>query len=230
MTISPPPAAPSRQDPATFSDRADAFAAWLVGAVPQFNALAVGSNDSGNFQNIEVTGQITGDAVTQSPTDTTEGRLLTTGAGPAQAFRRGNILGAVSEAAGVPTGAIIERGSNANGSFVRYADGTQMCWFREGIVDHTDSLSGTTRLAGTWTYPASFLDTADDGRPSLQMDVPMHTAANFDGCSREDVQAWGFSNNPGPSDANFSIFFTGGVSTTEASVIAIKLFAIGRWF
>ena len=81
MTISLPPTAPSRQDPATFSDRADAFAAWLVSAVPQFNALAVGSIDSGNFQSITVAGQITGNAVTQSPTDTTEGRLLTPGAG-----------------------------------------------------------------------------------------------------------------------------------------------------
>ena len=79
MTISLPPTAPSRQDPATFSDRADAFAAWLVGAVPQFNALAVGSNDSGNFQNITVSGQISGNAVTQSSTDTTAGRISTVG-------------------------------------------------------------------------------------------------------------------------------------------------------
>ncbi|UQI38798.1 hypothetical protein [Vreelandella venusta] len=35
-----------------------------------------------------------------------------------------NILGPVSQAAGVPTGAIIERGSNANGEYVKFADGT----------------------------------------------------------------------------------------------------------
>ena len=67
MTISPPPTAPSRQDPATFSDRADAFAAWLVGAVPQFNDLAVGSIDSGNFQNITVAGTITGSGAQNLP-------------------------------------------------------------------------------------------------------------------------------------------------------------------
>lgn len=38
-----------------------------------------------------------------------------------------NIVGTVSEAAGVPTGAIIESGSNANGQFIRWADGTQIC-------------------------------------------------------------------------------------------------------
>ncbi|MNS97596.1 hypothetical protein D3C72_1319350 [compost metagenome] len=38
------------------------------------------------------------------------------------------IVGTVSQSGGVPTGAIIQRGSNANGEFVRYADGTQECW------------------------------------------------------------------------------------------------------
>lgn|GEM_PF-1262624 len=45
-------------------------------------------------------------------------------------FHTGNILGTVSQSGGVPTGAIIERGSNANGEYVRYADGTQICWSR----------------------------------------------------------------------------------------------------
>jgi hypothetical protein len=40
-------------------------------------------------------------------------------------YGQGNILGTVSQSGGVPTGAIIERGSNANGEFVKYADGTQ---------------------------------------------------------------------------------------------------------
>lgn len=39
-----------------------------------------------------------------------------------------DIVGAVSQAGGIPTGAIIERGSNANGDYVRFADGTQICW------------------------------------------------------------------------------------------------------
>src|SRR5690606_30482606 len=44
-----------------------------------------------------------------------------------KAFRRGNILGEVTESSGVPTGALLEYGSNANGSYVRFADGTQIC-------------------------------------------------------------------------------------------------------
>ncbi|WP_044069565.1 hypothetical protein [Pseudomonas aeruginosa] len=42
-------------------------------------------------------------------------------------YSRDSILGAVSQSSGVPTGAVIQRGSNANGEFVRFADGTQIC-------------------------------------------------------------------------------------------------------
>lgn len=72
-----------------------------------------------------------------------------------------NILGTVSQSGGVPTGAVIEQGTNANGTYTRFADGTLIC---------THSLNGTT--AGrtsygtglyqgpydTWTYPTSFVD------------------------------------------------------------------------
>ncbi len=42
-------------------------------------------------------------------------------------YRRANILGTVGQTGGVPTGAVIESGSNANGQFVRFADGLQIC-------------------------------------------------------------------------------------------------------
>lgn len=38
-----------------------------------------------------------------------------------------NILGTVSQSGGTPTGGVIERGSNADGEYVRFADGTQIC-------------------------------------------------------------------------------------------------------
>lgn len=37
------------------------------------------------------------------------------------------VLGTVSQSGGVPTGAIIERGSNANGVYWRFAGGLQVC-------------------------------------------------------------------------------------------------------
>ena len=94
--------------------------------------------------------------VVTSDTDVTAGRLITTVAGPAQAFRQGNILGTVSQSGGVPTGAIIERGSNANGEFVKYADGTMIC---SGSVNLTGSIPSTGQESGTVTLPASFSTT-----------------------------------------------------------------------
>ena len=206
MTISPPPAAPSRQDPATFSDRADAFAAWLVGAVPQFNALAGGSNDSGNFQNIEVTGQITGDAVTQSPTDTTAGRLIRADHG----FTRGNILGAVSEAAGVPTGAIIEHGSNSNGDFVRFADGTQICHLESDMDNVLDTPLGAGFRSDntTFIWPAAFV-----APPRAWASVEARTVwANVRGTETDEVIVRAFS-------------FTEG-----SAILTARVIGMGRWF
>lgn len=43
-----------------------------------------------------------------------------------EVYHANTILGTVSEDSGTPTGAVIERGSNANGEYVRFADGTQI--------------------------------------------------------------------------------------------------------
>lgn len=61
------------------------------------------------------------------------------------------VLGTVSQSGGHPTGALFQRGSNTNGEFLRFADGTQFCWH---LV--TTSASGEV----TWTYPAAFSTTS----------------------------------------------------------------------
>jgi len=58
-----------------------------------------------------------------------------------------NLLGTVSQSGGVPTGAVIQRGSNANGEFVRFADGTLIC---------THTLTSDTAADVTWTFPSVF--------------------------------------------------------------------------
>lgn len=37
------------------------------------------------------------------------------------------VVGTVAQVGGIPTGQVVERGSNANGDYVRFADGTQIC-------------------------------------------------------------------------------------------------------
>nr|WP_237681217.1 hypothetical protein [Agrobacterium tumefaciens] len=79
----------------------------------------------------------------------------------AGAYAKDNIRGTVSQASGVPTGAIIESGSNANGYYVRYADGTQICT----LISDLTSEAWTTGYGAAfyrpttgadWTFPAAF--------------------------------------------------------------------------
>jgi hypothetical protein len=91
---------------------------------------------------------MTGPAVQSSPTDTTAGRLLTVGAAGvalgADVYRRANILGTVSQTGGVPTGAIIEGPiTNANGTYIRWADGTQICMVSANLGSIVANGAGT---------------------------------------------------------------------------------------
>ncbi|WP_234844803.1 pyocin knob domain-containing protein, partial [Sinorhizobium meliloti] len=60
------------------------------------------------------------------------------------------VVGLVGQSSGIPTGAIIERGSNANGEYVRFADGTQICWgtgtinVATNLNNHFGSTSGAS--------------------------------------------------------------------------------------
>jgi len=72
------------------------------------------------------------------------------------------ILGTVSQSAGVPTGTIIERGSNANGEYVKFADGTMICT----LVVASQSVAVTTAYGSlfignppAWTFPVAFVGT-----------------------------------------------------------------------
>lgn len=75
-------------------------------------------------------------------------------------FKRPQSFGTVSQSSGYQTGDIIERGSNANGQYVRYADGTQHCWT---VLDDTatawDVAHGAAFVRATpalFTFPKTF--------------------------------------------------------------------------
>ena len=57
-------------------------------------------------------------------------------------------VGTVSESSGTPTGDIIQKGSNANGEYVRYADGTQICWITSIMSNSSSDVN--------WAFPISF--------------------------------------------------------------------------
>ena len=118
-------------------------------------------------------GHVSGAAVQASATDVTPGRL----ARADHAYGPGNLVGGVSEAAGVPTGAVVESGSNANGSYTRWADGTQHCWQVLNVGSILAFGNGTPgdlyRTAyASWTFPVAFVDGAWVLNATAQTDTP----------------------------------------------------------
>ncbi|KTG23648.1 hypothetical protein AWR38_06360 [Idiomarina sp. WRN-38] len=76
-----------------------------------------------------------------------------------QVYSQSSIIGTVSQSAGIPTGAIIERGSNSNGEYVKFADGTLIC-SKTTIKDMAcDTAFGNLFFSseiGGGSYPAQF--------------------------------------------------------------------------
>lgn len=126
---------------------------------------------------------------------------------PDKAFRRGNILGTVSRTGSVPTGALIQRGSNANGDFARFADGTQICTHQVTEV-RTDA--GVVQT--NWTMPIGFASTGSY--------IPTATAAT----SRPDI----LTNISGirQSATVFQVF----AERTNDTSTSIYVQSIGNWF
>lgn len=138
-------------------------------------------------------------------------------------FDQTNILGTVSQSGGVPTGAVVERGSNANGEYVRFADGTQICTrvFLASTLTNTaitllNSQSGDYRTPqSTVSYAAVF-----SGQPS------------YAGVSWENQSSgwWATAFPLGPSGAEVNLRATNSVAAPSYLVANIYLVAIGRWF
>lgn len=153
---------------------------------------------------------------TTGATDATAGRLLQVGAGFQQLdtslYRRGNILAAVSEASGVPTGGLIEAGSNANGRFVKFADGTMICShfiapLAFAATTVTDS-SFQDIAQATLTFPATFV-----GAPA----VSSHINGNATWSEPNTVTATGFKP---------IIFATGSLTGNQN----YSYIAVGTWY
>jgi hypothetical protein len=134
-------------------------------------------------------------------------------------YGQGNILGTVSQSAGVPTGAIIERGSNANGDFVKYADGTAICFgtYLGGItVGATVGITGLSAGNVALTMPTTAA--ADDVWRGL----------SFSGNNNENSEGWGGKSATGSTATVYTFrYFT---SASSVTATAVHWAVIGRWF
>jgi hypothetical protein len=128
-----------------------------------------------------------------------------------QQYDQQNILGTVSQSGGVPTGAIIERGENGNGEYIKFADGTMIC---KNVLSYTAALVALGSLyANTglelWTFPAEFAER------------PVVTASDTG-----SVNVW-FHCSAATADADLRVFsYTASITGTRY----IDILAVGRWF
>jgi len=139
-------------------------------------------------------------------------------------YKKSNILGTVSESSGVPTGAIIESGSNANGEFVKYADGTMICITAKSQFLTTDNNVGNlyrSSGAATLDYPATFASL--DYLSAFKVETGNTGGLDFFslGSSNKDYLTGSFLSTVTP------LFLTGGRSGDSAKV---KVMAVGRWY
>lgn len=202
---------------------------------PDANALGLAVEGSERVRitnaGIQVTGLISGSAVTQTATDPTTGRLLKVGdyglgaAAGDKAFGNRNILGAVSQSAGVPTGAIIERGTNTNGNYIRFADGTQVCTHRLFAGSITYSGAGTLAspyrsYAYNWVYPATF----------VSADIRLAGTPEFAVGLIDARRAAIFSHGPTNASTCYNLQLFRWIPDSNPDEFRIHLIATGFWF
>lgn len=135
-----------------------------------------------------------------------------------QHYKRKNILGQVSQVAGIPTGAIIERGSNANGEYIKFADGTLVC-----IASVSITYFQSTMLQKNWVLP----------HPHVTGIIAIFTGPQLTDVSsrlnRATAPAAAFN---GPTTITpLRLFATGSdVFQSGDSANACGALAIGRWY
>lgn len=146
----------------------------------------------------------------------TFGEILVNGSQVAKFTPGGNAVipgavGTVSQSSGIPTGAIIERGSNANGEFVRFADGTQICTF---IGPNIAAASNQQNANYTWTFPAVFF-----GAPNAYAVTNPNTSTDLYGMTFVELAT---------SSTNRRFNFRNGAAAQTFQ--SPQYTAIGRWF
>ncbi|WP_170326668.1 DUF2793 domain-containing protein [Ruegeria arenilitoris] len=153
------------------------------------------------------TGAASGAAVQTSADDTTAGRLMRADFG----YGPGNLLGVVAQSGGSPTGGVIERGSNANGDYVRFADGTQICAVSLTAMDCTNTEGALfASNAVVWDFPVAFA---------------VGSTVAVSGSGGATTRFMGLD-APTDTQVQFKVLST----AIDATALAPTATAIGRWF
>lgn len=124
---------------------------------------------------------------------------------------RATLLGPVAMTAGLPSGAVLERGSTADGDYLRFADGTQICWHGGLSVANVSTAEGAgfrSALLG-WTFPKAFLAGSLPVVTGQSADAGCWFAAAAPSVTAVQVRALSFA--------------------SRASSLGLRALAVGRW-
>jgi hypothetical protein len=135
---------------------------------------------------------------------------------PATFFNKTNILGTVSQVGGVPTGAVIERGTNANGTYVKFADGTLICYGSHSFTCPSLGPHGSLHIAASYVSPGLF--------PIAFLSTPRVSL----GASCANQRIWATQPNPNTTTFAFDIFAAS--ANAAGNSAGVHFIAIGRWY
>lgn len=112
---------------------------------------------------------------------------------------------------------IVESGSNANGRWIKYADGTMECWAVLWTYGHLTTPSGSIfrTFSNTWTFPQPFVDV-----PAVFRDTV--TGGDY---------IWAISGNNIENTANRLLLATFAAMSpvSRSNGVQVSLRAVGRW-
>lgn len=192
----------------------DTVLAGLGKAQGQINAKAA---SGANSDITSLSGLTTALSVAQGGTGQTTVAAYLASLITAGAYAKSNAVGTVSQSGGVPTGAIIEQGSNSNGDFVKLADGTMIAWV-SGIAL---AFSNSANLSATWTFPATFA-----AAPMVLPQIDLTNFANkIYSTTKEVYKRNTTTSSVGVGLASNSLWVSG-----DQSLVTIGAAAVGRWF
>lgn len=126
-------------------------------------------------------------------------------------YARDDLVGTVSESGGLPTGAVIERGSNSNGQYTAFADGTLIMW--------TDSSIDSDIGGIEWVFPYTATDITD-----------AHVTPTVDPVNLLVARVAVGELTTGAPYSGYTFYVQNCATSALKTGIAVKLTAVARWF
>lgn len=127
-------------------------------------------------------------------------------------YNSGSVVGTVSQSGGVPTGALTERGSNANGIYYKDASGEMRCTHNLLVKPAADATSGVK--VATWTFPAVFVETSS-----------IVVTGGLMSSSPNSRMGPTFGN---PTGTTVAVYYHESVGT--GNDVYVRVDAVGRWY